>query len=72
VVMDKSAGTSGGTSHSATVNVKANNFFAENITFQNDFNATHPQMPGPSLAAVLFGRIPGHLDGRSHPTRGVA
>jgi hypothetical protein len=38
VVMGKSAGDSGGTLHSATVNVTGNNFVAENITFQNDFN----------------------------------
>ena len=54
VVMDKSAGTAGGTSHSATVNVKAANFSAENITFQNDFNATHPQLPEGSQAVALF------------------
>jgi polygalacturonase len=54
VVMDKSAGTSGGTLHSATVNVTADNFFAENITFQNDFNATHPQLPAGSQALALL------------------
>jgi polygalacturonase len=54
VVMDKSAGTSGGTLHSATVNVTADNFFAENITFQNDFNATHPQLPVGSQALALL------------------
>ena len=41
VVNDRSAGQNGGTLHSATVNVKADNFFAENITFENDFNRTH-------------------------------
>jgi polygalacturonase len=54
VVMDKSAGTSGGTLHSATVNVKADNFFAENITFENDFNRTHPQLPAGSQALALL------------------
>jgi pectin methylesterase-like acyl-CoA thioesterase len=54
VVMDKSAGTAGGTLHSATVNVTADNFFAENITFQNDFNATHPQLPAGSQALALL------------------
>ena len=54
VVMDKSAGTSGGTLHSATVNVTADNFFAENITFENDFNATHPQLPAGSQALALL------------------
>lgn len=54
VVMDKSAGTSGGTLHSATVNVTGDNFFAENITFQNDWNATHPQLPKGSQALALL------------------
>ena len=54
VVMDKSAGTTGGTLHSATVNVTADNFLAENITFQNDFNATHPQLPAGSQALALL------------------
>jgi polygalacturonase len=54
VVMDNSAGNSGGTLHSATVNVTADNFFAENITFQNDFNATHPQLPQGSQALALM------------------
>ena len=53
VVMDHSAGTSGGTSHSATVNVTADNFTADNITFQNNFNATHPQLPEGSQAVAL-------------------
>ncbi|MGA3071722.1 MAG: pectinesterase family protein, partial [Terracidiphilus sp.] len=53
VVNDRSAGTSGGTLHSATVNVTADNFFAENITFENDFNATHPQLPSGSQALAL-------------------
>jgi polygalacturonase len=54
VVNDRSAGTAGGTLHSATVNVTADNFFAENITFQNDFNATHPQLPAGSQALALL------------------
>jgi polygalacturonase len=53
VVMDKSAGTAGGTLRSATVNVTADDFLAENITFQNDFNATHPQLPAGSQALAL-------------------
>lgn len=53
VVMDKSAGDSGGTSRSATVNVTADNFSAENITFQNNFNATHPQLSKGSQAVAL-------------------
>jgi polygalacturonase len=53
VVNDRSAGANGGTLHSATVNVTADNFLAENITFQNDFNATHPQLPAGSQALAL-------------------
>ncbi|MGA2849208.1 MAG: pectinesterase family protein [Terracidiphilus sp.] len=54
VVDDLSAGTAGGTLHSATVNITGDNFRAENITFQNDFNATHPQLPAGSQALALL------------------
>lgn len=54
VVDDRNAGENGGTLHSATVNVTADNFFAENITFQNDFNRTHPQLPAGSQALALL------------------
>ena len=54
IVMDKSAGTSGGTLHSATVNVTGDDFFAENITFRNDWNTTHPQLPQGSQALALL------------------
>jgi polygalacturonase len=54
IVDDKSAGTSGGTLHSATVNVRGDNFFAENLTIQNDWNATHPQLPAGSQALALL------------------
>src|SRR5208337_4451722 len=53
VVNDRSAGQNGGTQHSATVNVTADNFFAENITFQNDFNRTHEQVAVGSQAVAL-------------------
>ena len=53
IVFDKSAGTSGGTFNSATVNVKAPNFTAENITFANDWNRTHEQVPVGSQALAL-------------------
>jgi len=53
VVNDRNAGENGGTLHSATVNVTADNFFAENITFENDFNRTHPQLPAGSQALAL-------------------
>lgn len=54
VVNDRNAGENGGTMHSATVNVTADGFFAENITFENDFNRTHPQLPAGSQALALL------------------
>ncbi len=54
IVDDRSAGANGGTLHSATVNVTADNFFTENITFENDFNRTHPQLPTGSQALALL------------------
>jgi polygalacturonase len=54
VVDDRSAGQNGGTLHSATVNVTGDSFFAENITFENDFNRTHPQLPAGSQALALL------------------
>ncbi len=54
IVNDRSAGANGGTLHSATVNVTGDNFFAENITFENDFNTTHPQLPAGSQALALM------------------
>jgi polygalacturonase len=54
VVNDRSAGANGGTLHSATVNVTADDFKAANITFQNDFNTTHPQLPAGSQALALL------------------
>ncbi len=54
VVNDRSAGQNGGTLHSATVNVTADNFFAENITFENDFNRTHEQTSQGSQALALL------------------
>lgn len=56
VVAGKSAGTSGGTLNSATVNVLAADFVAQNISFVNDFNATHPQLPQGSQAVALLVR----------------
>jgi len=54
VVNDRSAGANEGTLHSATVNVMSDNFFAENITIENDFNRTHPQLPAGSQALALL------------------
>jgi pectin methylesterase-like acyl-CoA thioesterase len=53
VVFDASAGTAGGTLKSATVEVQASDFLAENLTFANDRNATHPQLPQGSQAVAL-------------------
>jgi polygalacturonase len=54
IVFDKSAGTAGGTFNSATVNVKADGFAAENLTFANDFNAMHLQEFQGSQALALL------------------
>jgi polygalacturonase len=53
IVFDKSAGTAGGTTKSATVNVTGDDFLAENLTFQNDFNAHHAQVPAGSQALAV-------------------
>jgi polygalacturonase len=53
VVMDRSAGAHGGTMNSATVNVHADDFLAENLTFQNDFNAHHEQTSQGSQALAV-------------------
>ncbi len=53
IVFDKSAGTAGGTTHSATVNVTGDDFLAENLTFQNDFNARHEQVSQGSQALAV-------------------
>jgi polygalacturonase len=54
ITFDKSAGTSGGTLHSATAEIRGDNFRAENLTFANDWNATHEQVPvGSQALAVL-------------------
>jgi polygalacturonase len=54
IVNDRSASQNGGTLHTATVNVRGDNFFAENITFQNDFNRTHEQLSNGSQALALL------------------
>ncbi|HEY6456544.1 MAG TPA: pectinesterase family protein [Steroidobacteraceae bacterium] len=56
VVAGKSSGTAGGTLNSATVNVLGDDFRAENISFVNDFNRTHPQLPQGSQAVALLVR----------------
>jgi polygalacturonase len=53
VVFDRKAATSGGTLHTSTVNVSGDNFFAENITFQNDFKITRdPNITGSQAVAL--------------------
>ena len=54
IVFDASAGADGGTLNSATVAVTGDGFTAENLTFANDFNATHPQLPQGSQALALM------------------
>jgi polygalacturonase len=54
IVADASAGTSGGTLHSATVEIRGDGFTAENLTLANDFNRTHPQLPQGSQALALL------------------
>ena len=56
VVADRSAGTAGGTLLSATVNVLADDFRAENISFVNDYNRTHQQLQQGSQAVALLVR----------------
>jgi polygalacturonase len=56
IVAGKSAGTAGGTLESATVNVLSDDFLAENISFVNDFNRAHPQLPQGSQALALLVR----------------
>lgn len=54
IVLDESAGSTGSTFRSATVEVRADDFHASNVTFANDFNRTHPQMPEGSQALALL------------------
>jgi polygalacturonase len=54
IVFDNSAGSTGSTFKSATVNVTADNFFAENLTFANDYNRTHEQLQQGSQAVALL------------------
>jgi pectin methylesterase-like acyl-CoA thioesterase len=54
VVFNKSRATVGSTLRSATVEVRADDFLAENMTFANDYNATHAQEPQGSQAVALM------------------
>ncbi len=54
IVMDQSAGSTGSTLRSATVEVRAPDFHASNITFANDFNRTHEQVSQGSQALAML------------------
>jgi polygalacturonase len=54
IVLDQSAGSTGSTFRSATVEVRAPDFHASNLTFANDFNRTHEQQTQGSQALALF------------------
>jgi polygalacturonase len=54
IVLDQSAGSTGSTFRSATVEVRAPDFHASNITFANDFNRTHEQVAQGSQALALL------------------
>lgn len=56
VVADRSSGSTGNTLLSATVNVLGNDFYAENISFVNDYNRTHEQLQKGSQAVALLVR----------------
>lgn len=53
IVYSNSAYSSGGTFHSATAFVTGNDFYAENLTFQNDYSKSHGLQPQGSQAVAL-------------------
>jgi polygalacturonase len=53
IVNSNSASSSGGTFHSATVFVSGDDFYAENITFQNDYSRNRGLQPQGSQAVAL-------------------
>lgn len=53
IVYSNSAYSSGGTFHSATAFVTGDDFYAENVTFQNDYSRSHGQQPQGSQAIAL-------------------
>jgi len=53
IVFDKSAGTAGGTFKTATASVTGDNFYAEGITFQNDFSIKNPTATQGTQAVAL-------------------
>ncbi len=57
IVFNKHAATDGGTGHTATVNVNADGFFAENLTIQNDYRP--PSIPYPQGSQAVALRVTG-------------
>jgi polygalacturonase len=53
IVHSNSAYSSGGTFHSATAFVTGDDFYASNMTFQNDYSRNHGQQPQGSQAIAL-------------------
>ena len=53
IVYSNSAGSSGGTFHSATVFVTGDDFYAENLTFENDYSRNHGLQPQGAQAIAL-------------------
>ncbi len=51
---DDSAASAGGTGKSGSVNVTGNNFYAENLTIQNDWEHTHARGQEGSQAVALY------------------
>jgi len=67
IVFNKSAGTSGGTLHSATAEIRGDNFRAENLTIANDWNARMKiDARFPATHAEFLARC--HQAGQSRPT----
>lgn len=54
IVFNKSHGTAGGTLASASVSVTADDFYAQNITFANDFSLGKPLGGGSQAVALLI------------------
>ncbi len=61
---DRNSGENGGTIHSSTVNADGDDFHADHITFENDFNRTHKQVAVGSQALAL--RLIGDRNVLSH------
>jgi polygalacturonase len=53
IVFDKSAATAGGTFKTATVSITGDSFYAEGITFQNDFSSRNPTATQGAQAVAL-------------------